>query len=65
MAFNLKNRHFLRLDDFTQEEIGYLLQLSAELKAAKTPGRSSSGCAAKTSRSSSRRTRRAPASPLK
>jgi ornithine carbamoyltransferase len=38
MAFNLKNRHFLRLDDFTPEEIGYLLQLSAELKAAKYSG---------------------------
>ena len=38
MAINLKNRHFLRLDDFTQEEIGYLLQLSAELKAAKYAG---------------------------
>ncbi len=38
MAFHLKNRHFLRLDDFTPEEIGYLLQLSAELKAAKYAG---------------------------
>src|SRR6266536_3171907 len=31
----LKNRHFLKLDDFTQEEISFLLDLSAELKAAK------------------------------
>jgi ornithine carbamoyltransferase len=31
----LKNRHFLKLDDFTQEEISFLLNLSAELKAAK------------------------------
>ncbi len=38
MAFNLKNRHFLKLDDFTPQEIGYLLQLSAELKAAKYTG---------------------------
>src|SRR5215471_1170701 len=38
MAINLKNRHFLKLDDFTPEEIGYLLQLSAELKAAKYAG---------------------------
>ena len=38
MAFNLKNRHFLRLDNFTPEEIGYLLQLSTELKAAKYAG---------------------------
>src|ERR1700731_4133945 len=38
MAFNLKNRHFLALDDFTPQEIGFLLQLSAELKAAKYAG---------------------------
>ena len=35
MAINLRNRHFLKLDDFTPREIDYLLQLSAELKAAK------------------------------
>ena len=35
MAFNLKQRHFLKLDDLLPEEIAYLLQLSAELKAAK------------------------------
>ncbi len=33
MAFNLKKRSFLKLDDFTSQEIGFLLQLSAELKA--------------------------------
>src|SRR5690348_13263560 len=38
MAFNLKNRSFLKLDDFSQEEIRFLLQLSAELKAAKYAG---------------------------
>lgn len=38
MAFNLRNRHFLKLDDFTPEEIHFLLQLSAELKAAKYAG---------------------------
>ncbi len=38
MAFNLKRRHFLKLDDFQPEEIGFLLQLSAELKAAKYAG---------------------------
>ncbi len=38
MAFNLKYRHFLKLDDFTPEEIGFLLDLSAELKAAKYAG---------------------------
>lgn len=36
---NLKNRHFLKLLDFTPEEIQYLLDLSAELKAAKKSGR--------------------------
>jgi ornithine carbamoyltransferase len=34
----LKNRHFLKLDDLTQKEIGYLLDLSARLKAAKYAG---------------------------
>src|SRR6266849_2697134 len=38
MAFNLKNRHFLKLDDFTPQEILFLLHLSAELKAAKYAG---------------------------
>ena len=38
MAFNLHNRHFLKLDDFTPQEIGFLLRLSAELKAAKYAG---------------------------
>lgn len=38
MAVNLSQRHFLTLDDFTPEEIAYLLHLSAELKAAKHTG---------------------------
>src|SRR5690242_21224709 len=38
VAFNLRNRHVLRLDDFTPQEIGFLLQLAAELKAAKYAG---------------------------
>ncbi len=38
MAFNLKNRHFLTLRDFSPKEIGYLLKLSADLKAAKYAG---------------------------
>ncbi len=38
MAFNLRNRHLLALDDFTPQEIGFLLQLAAELKAAKYTG---------------------------
>ena len=35
MTFDLKNRNFLKLLDFTTEEIHYLLDLSSELKAAK------------------------------
>jgi ornithine carbamoyltransferase len=35
MPINLHNRHFLKLLDFTPEEITYLLDVSAELKKAK------------------------------
>jgi len=38
MAFNLRNRHFLKLLDFTPQEIMFLLDLSADLKAAKYAG---------------------------
>jgi len=38
MAFNLRNRNFLKLLDFTPEEIKYLLKLSADLKTAKYTG---------------------------
>ncbi len=38
MAFNLKNRHFLTLRDFSPAEIAFLLRLSADLKAAKYAG---------------------------
>ena len=38
MSFNLKNRSFLTLRDFTPAEIKFLLTLSAELKAAKYAG---------------------------
>ncbi len=38
MPVNLKGRHFLTLKDFTPEEIGYLLQLSADLKTKKRMG---------------------------
>lgn len=38
MAFNLRNRSFLSLRDFTPQEIKFLLQLSADLKAAKYAG---------------------------
>lgn len=36
---NLKNRHLLKLTDYTPAEIDYLLDLAAELKAAKKNGR--------------------------
>jgi ornithine carbamoyltransferase len=38
MAFNLKNRNFLKLLDFTPKEIKFLLDLSASLKSAKYAG---------------------------
>ncbi|WP_373753237.1 ornithine carbamoyltransferase [Neisseria weixii] len=36
---NLKNRHFLKLLDFSQDEILHYLNLAAELKAAKKAGK--------------------------
>ena len=38
MAFNLRNRNFLKLLDFTPREIQYLLDLAADLKKAKYNG---------------------------
>lgn len=38
MAFNLRNRSFLKLLDFTPEEIKFLLDLAVELKKAKYTG---------------------------
>ena len=38
MAFNLRNRNFIKLLDFTPEEIAYMLRLAADLKAAKYAG---------------------------
>jgi ornithine carbamoyltransferase len=38
MAFNLKGRSFLKLLDFTPDEIRYLLDLSQELKTARRAG---------------------------
>jgi ornithine carbamoyltransferase len=38
MAFNLKNRHFLKELDFTPQEIKFLLNLAFELKKAKYAG---------------------------
>jgi ornithine carbamoyltransferase len=39
MKINLSNRNFLKLLDFSPEEISYLLDLSAELKKAKKTGK--------------------------
>ena len=38
MAFNLRNRNFLKLLDFTPEEIRFLLNLAIDLKKAKYAG---------------------------
>lgn len=38
MTIDLKNRHFLKLLDFSPSEIDYLLDLSADLKQAKVAG---------------------------
>ena len=38
MAYNLRNRHFLKLLDFTPQEIKFLLYLSVDLKKAKYAG---------------------------
>ena len=38
MAFNLKNRNFLKLLDFTPKEIQYMLDLARDLKRAKYAG---------------------------
>ena len=38
MAFNLRNRNFLKLLDFTPQEIKFLLDLSMDLKKAKYAG---------------------------
>ena len=38
MSFNLKNRHFLTIHDFSQKEVLYLLDLARDLKRAKYAG---------------------------
>ena len=39
MAVGLKGRNFLTFEDYSAEEIRYLIELAAELKAAKRSGR--------------------------
>jgi ornithine carbamoyltransferase len=38
MPFNLKNRSFLKLIDFTKRELTYILDLARDLKRAKYTG---------------------------
>lgn len=38
MAYNLKNRSFLSLRDYSADEIGFLIKLAADLKAARYAG---------------------------
>jgi ornithine carbamoyltransferase len=38
MAYNLRNRHFLKLIDFSPQEIMFLLELATDLKKAKYTG---------------------------
>ncbi|RLD35455.1 MAG: ornithine carbamoyltransferase subunit F, partial [Bacteroidetes bacterium] len=38
MAYNLRNRNFLKLLDLTPKEVKFLLDLSADLKKAKYAG---------------------------
>ena len=47
MAFNLHNRNFVKLLDFTPKEIKFLLKLAADLKAAKYGGYEQQTLAAK------------------
>jgi len=47
MSINLHARHFLKLLDFSQQEIEYLLDLAAELKWAKSAGTEEPGLTGK------------------
>ena len=38
MSFNLRNRNFLKLLDFSQRDVNFLLDLSRDLKRAKYSG---------------------------
>ncbi len=38
MSFNIRHQNFLKLEDFSSEQIGHLLELSRNLKAAKYSG---------------------------
>ncbi len=47
MAYHLRNRHFLKLLDYSPEEIRFLLELSFSLKRAKYSGTETQGLAGK------------------
>ncbi len=49
MAFNLRNRNFLKLLDFTPKEIQFLLDLSVDLKKLSMQVQSRKSLTAKTS----------------
>jgi Ornithine carbamoyltransferase len=48
--FNLRNRSFLTLSDFTTREMGYMLQLAEDLKKAKYAGTEQKNYSTKTLR---------------
>ena len=48
MDINLRNRSFLKLLDFTPEEIEFLLNLSFKLKKEKESAKSGKSCRVKT-----------------
>ena len=50
MAVNLKGRDFLKLLDFSEEEITYFLDLAADLKDKKKKGIPTGSARARTSR---------------
>ena len=41
MAYNLRNRNFLKILDFSPKELNYLLDLARDLKRANIPAPSS------------------------
>ena len=50
MLHHFQGKDFLKLADFTPEEVGYFVDTAIELKRSAPPARSSSPCAARRSR---------------
>lgn len=65
MAIALKNRNFLKLLDYTPEEIQHLIDLAIALKSAKKTDMSKKHCSAKISRLFLKKPLPAPAARLK